>query len=102
MQLVITGRHTQISQSDKALIEEKLEKYKKKISGLTKAEVIVNLEAERHNLEIILHVSHQNPLIVKTSAGNNATALDLAIQKLDNLVSKMTGKRHDFQRSTKQ
>lgn len=96
MQLVISGRHTHLTKTDKEQIEKKLEKYKKKLPDLLKAEVVLNLEGERHDMEIIVHIPHTNPLVARTSAASNTMALDLAIQKMDNLVSKHLGKKHDL------
>lgn len=95
MQTVISGRHTSLREGEKRIIEEKLQKYERKVSGLTKTEVVLNVENDRHDIEIILHVAHSNPLIVHTTAPNNLAALDMGIQKLDNLVSKHNGKLHD-------
>lgn len=92
MQTLISGRHTSLREGEKRVIEEKLQKYSKKVSGLTKTEVVLNVENDRHDIEIILHVAHNNPLIVNASAQDNLAALDMGIQKLDNLVSKYIGK----------
>jgi ribosomal subunit interface protein len=92
MQTLISGRHTSLREGEKRVIEEKLQKYAKKLNGLTKTEVVLNVENDRHDIEIILHVAHSNPLIVHTSAQDNLAALDLGIQKMDNLVSKHIGK----------
>jgi len=96
MQILITGRHTHLTEGEKATVEEKLSKYEKKIAELSKIDVIFNLEGDRHLLELIFHVAHQNPLVAKTEAPSNLAALDIAIQKMDNLVSKMNGKRNDL------
>jgi ribosomal subunit interface protein len=95
MQILITGRHTNLTEGEKAVVEEKLAKYEKKIAELTKIEVTFNLEGDRHLLELNFHVAHHNPLVAKTEAPSNLAALDMAIQKMDNLVSKMNGKRND-------
>ena len=92
MQTVISGRHTSLREGEKRVIEEKLQKYAKKLSGLTKTEVVLNVENDRHDIEIILHVAHSNPLIINASAQDNLAALDVGIQKMDNLVSKHIGK----------
>jgi putative sigma-54 modulation protein len=95
MQVVISGRHTHITDGEKAVIEEKIERYNKKVSGLTKIDVVINLENDRHLTELILHVAHSNPLVAHAEATSNLGALDLVIQKMDNLVSKLNGKRND-------
>lgn len=95
MQVVISGRHTHLTNGEKSTIEEKIEKYGKKVSGLIKTEVIVNLENDRHLTELILHVAHNNPLVAHAEATSNLGAMDLVIQKMDNLVSKLNGKRND-------
>jgi ribosomal subunit interface protein len=95
MQVVISGRHTSLRDGEKSVIEEKLQKYEKKVSGITKTEVICNQEGDRHNVEIILHVAHSNPLVAHAEAPSNLAALDVSIQKMDNLVSKLNSKRHD-------
>ena len=94
MQLLISGRHTELRASEKEHIKAKLAKYEKKIQGLTKTEVVINVEGDRHDLEIIMHVAGENPLIAHVSSSNNMAALDLAIEKLDNTVSKFLGKRN--------
>ena len=95
MQVVISGRHTNLRDGEKSVIEEKLHKYEKKVSGLTKMEVVINVEVDRHLLEIICHVAHSNPLVAHSEATSNLAALDLAVQKMDNLVSKLNSKRND-------
>ncbi len=95
MQLVISGRHTHLSDTEKQVFADKLEKYDKKVQGLTKADVIVNVEHDRHDVEVILHVAHSNPLVAKSTATTNYAALDLVIGKLDNIVSKMNSKAHN-------
>ena len=95
MQVVISGRHTHLRDGEKTTIEEKVLKYEKKVSGLTKTDVVVNLEGDRHSVEIILHVAHCNPLVAHAEATSNMGALDLAIQKMDNHVSKLNSKRHE-------
>lgn len=101
MQLLISGRHTQVTQYDKDLIEEKLAKYEKKLNGITKAEVVVTVNGDRRDMEVILHVPHNNPVIAKAGADTNAASLDLCIQKLDNHVSKILGKRNDMHKAGK-
>jgi ribosomal subunit interface protein len=95
MQILISVRHTHLTESEKSVVEEKLAKYEKKVSDLTKIEVTFNLEGDRHLLELNFHVAHHNPLVARTEAPSNLAALDLGIQKMDNLVSKMNGKRND-------
>jgi len=103
MQIVISGRHTQLREAEKHNFEEKVQKYKKKLPDLTKMEIVLNIEHEdRHEVEIILHVSHSNPLIAKALSSSNYAAMDLAIQKLDNIVSKFLGRKNDHHRAEKQ
>jgi ribosomal subunit interface protein len=102
MQIVISGRHTQLRDAEKRNFEEKVEKYKVKLPDLTKLEVILNIESDRHDIEIILHVAHSNPLIASASSASNYAAMDLAVQKLDNIVSKFLGRKNDHHRSEKQ
>lgn len=95
MQIVISGRHTNLSQRDQEMIREKMSKYERKLSNLTKIELVVNIENDRHDVEGILHVAHSNPLVAHASAHNNQGALDQVVSKLDNLVSKFTGKQQN-------
>jgi putative sigma-54 modulation protein len=95
MQVVISGRHTSLRDGEKSVIEEKVLKYEKKVTGLTKTEIVINVEGDRHLFEIILHVAHSNPLVAHAEASSTLASLDLAIQKMDNLVSKLNSKRHD-------
>ena len=95
MNIVISGRHTSLREGEKRVIEEKLQKFDRKVTGITKTEVILNVENNRHDIEIILHVAKSNPLIANASAQDNLAALDVGIQKLDNLVSKHNGKLHE-------
>lgn len=98
MQIVISGRHTHLRDSEKQLIEEKVSKYERKLQGLTKIDAVINLEGDRHDLELILHVAHNNPLVAHGTASSNAGACDVVIQKMDNLVSKLLSKRNDHHR----
>lgn len=95
MQVVISGRHTNLRDGEKEVIEEKLQKYERKLTGITKTEVVCNVENDRHLIEIIMHVAHSNPLVAHAEAPSNLAAMDLAVQKMDNLVSKLNSKRHD-------
>lgn len=102
MQVVISGRHTQLREAEKKNFEEKVEKYKKKLPELTKLDIVLDVQNDRHEVELILHIAHANPLIAKAESTSNYAAMDLAIEKLDNTVSKYIGKKHDHHRSEKQ
>lgn len=97
MQIVLSGRHTSLTDHEKQAINEKFGKYVKKLNGLTKIEVVVNVEKDRHDVEAIFHMAHQNPLVVHASGSSNLVAVDLAVSKLGNLIEKRNGKLNDTQ-----
>lgn len=95
MQLVISGRHTHLNALEKEMLAEKLRKFERKIQGLSKIEVVVNVEGDRHQLETILHVAHSNPLVAHATAGSNLVALDMVMSKLDKAAAKLNGRLHN-------
>ncbi len=99
MQLQITGRHTHLTDEERAVFSEKLGKYEKKVAGLTKIDAVVNSEGGRQDAEVILHVAHSNPIVARASAVSHMAALDLIIGKLDNLVSRLNEKMHNHHKS---
>lgn len=98
MQIAITGRHMHLNALEKEVLSEKLRKFEKKVPGITKIDVVVNMEGERHSLEAIVHVAHSAPLVAKAEASSNLMAMDMVVAKLDNMAVKLHGKKQDRQK----
>ncbi len=96
MQIRVSARHTTVSERDRRLIQEKIERLSKFLPGMERAEVHFSEErnpriADKEFCEVTLE-GHGHHVRCKTYAPDHVTAGDLAVEKLENKLHKLKTK----------
>lgn len=82
MQLIITGRHFDITEGIKDHIKEKVVKFEKYLTKTIEVHVILSIERERQLAEIILNSSDVK-LLGKEESGDMYSSVDAAASKIE-------------------
>ena len=96
MQIRVSARHTTVSERDRRLIEEKIDRLAKFLPGMDRAEVHFSEErnpriSEKECCEVTLE-GHGHHVRCKTTAPDHLTAVDLAVDKLENKLYRLKTK----------
>jgi putative sigma-54 modulation protein len=92
----VSARHTTVSERDRRLIEEKIDRLAKFLPGMDRAEVHFSEErnpriSEKECCEVTLE-GHGHHVRCKTTAPDHLTAVDLAVDKLENKLYRLKTK----------
>ncbi len=93
MQVRVSARHTTVSDRDRSLISEKIDRLAKFLPGMERAEIHFTEErnpriADKEVCEVTLE-GHGHHVRAKASGPDALTAVDLAIEKLENKLHKL-------------
>ncbi len=91
----IVGRHVEISQATKVRATEKLEKLQRYFDGIQGVELILSEEGDHKQAEIIASVAHASPIVVKEENSEVFAAIDMAIDRIENLLKRHKEKNRD-------
>ncbi len=91
MQLQITGRHLEITQSIKAYVEEKMTKLTRHFDHIMDGRIVLSIEHGKHIAEGSISVPG-NDVIAKADGENMYAAIDSLQDKLDRQVTKLKEK----------
>jgi putative sigma-54 modulation protein len=87
MQISITGRHLEVTDSMKAYVEEKVNKLKRHFDHVTNIHVILEVEKNMHKAEATVQVSGAT-LFAEEHQEDMYAAIDLMVDKLDRQILK--------------
>jgi putative sigma-54 modulation protein len=88
----ITGRHTSVTDAMKRQANEKLGKLERHNDMLTRAEIVMNIEGERHLVECIAHTKVGGRVVGKAEHSDMYAAIDLLLDKMDHQLKKQKEK----------
>jgi len=91
MNILVNGRHLEITPALKSYAEEKIKKFEKYSSDITEATVTLSIEKYRHKAEVLLKA---NGILIQAESvtGEIYSAIDEVSEKLDRQVKKYTEK----------
>lgn len=92
MNVNITGRHVEITQALKEYVVEKAERLTRFFDRISRLQVTLNVEGERHIAEIVLSANRGVTLIGEEVAGDMYAAVDLVVDKLGRQLKKHKAK----------
>ena len=101
MQITITGRHLGVTEAMKGYARTKVEKLLRLAGRTTSAAIRMDVEHGEHEVELVLEVPHESPLVVKATAPDMYAAVDLAEQKLATQLRRSKERRQDHHRGEK-
>lgn len=98
MKTSITGRHVGVTESMKAYAREKVEKLGRYFDRVTQARVTMEIDHDRHRVEMVLEVTRGVSLVGKAEALDMYAACDLAEQKLAQQLRRFNQRLKDHHR----
>lgn len=100
MNIIVNGRHLEVTQALRQYSEEKIGKFEKFLSNISEAVVTLSVQKHRHKAEALLKV---NGYLIQAEAvtGEVYSAIDEVVEKLEKQVKKYKEKQHDYRKGDK-
>jgi putative sigma-54 modulation protein len=91
MNIIITGRHLELTDNLKSYAEGKIKKFKKYLNNITEASVTLSVEKYRHKVEVLMRV---NGVMIQAESvtGEMYSSIDEVVEKLERQVKKYKDK----------
>ena len=97
MQIDVTGRHVEITDSLKSYVENKFQRLERHFEHINNTHVILSVEKDRQKAEATVHVNRGN-LFAENEQEDMYAAIDGLIDKLDRQLKKHKEKLNDHRR----
>ena len=97
MQLEVTGRHLEVTNSLNTYVRDKITRLKRHFDQVLKIHVILEVQKTTHKAEASIHVSG-NHIFADANAEDMYVAIDALIDKLDRQIVKHKEKLKDHHR----
>jgi putative sigma-54 modulation protein len=91
MNIIITGRHLELTSNLKDYAESKIKKFKKYLHSITEATIILSVEKYRHKAEVLLRVNGAM-IQAESVTGEMYSSIDEVVEKLERQVRKYKDK----------
>lgn len=100
MNIIVNGRHLEITSALRSYAEEKIGRFEKYISNITEAVVTLGVEKYRHKAEVLLKV---NGVMIQAESvtGDVYSSIDEVVEKLEKQVLKHKEKIHSYRKGEK-
>lgn len=87
MNIILTGRHLEITPALKSYAEEKIKKFDRYISNISEAIITLSVEKYRHKAEVLLKV---NGVLIQAEGitGEIYSSIDDVVEKLERQIKK--------------
>ena len=100
MNVIMNGRHLDITPALRSYAEEKIGRFDKYLSNITEAVVTLSVEKYRHKAEVLLKVNGVQ-IQAEGKTGEVYSAIDQVVEKLEKQVVKYKEKLHDHRKGEK-
>ena len=100
MQVLVTFRHVSPSNALREYAEEKVQRVEKYVRKVSAAHVILSVDKRRHIAEVTLSAA-RHTLTATEETSDLYAAIDLAMDKIERQVKKLSAKRKDRKHGTK-
>lgn len=87
MNVIINGKHMELTENLKVYAEEKIRKFQKYLSNITEATVTLSVEKYRHKAEVLLKVNG-SMIQAEGITGEMYSSIDEVVEKLERQVKK--------------
>src|SRR4030065_2305568 len=87
MNIIVTGRHLEVTPALKKYAEEKIKKFNRYLSHISEAIITLSVEKYRHKVEVLLKV---NGVLIQAEGitGEMYSSIDEVVEKLERQVKK--------------
>jgi putative sigma-54 modulation protein len=91
MNVIITGRHLELTDNLKGYAEGKIKKFRKYVHNITEASVTLSVEKYRHKAEVLLRA---NGMMIQAESvtGEMYSSIDEVVEKLERQIKKYKDK----------
>jgi putative sigma-54 modulation protein len=100
MNIIVNGRHLDVTPALKSYAEEKVGKLEKYVGTITEAIVTLSVEKYRHKAEVLLKVNGAM-IQAESVTGEIYSAIDEVVEKLDKRVIRFKEKLQTFRKGEK-
>lgn len=100
MNIIVNGRHLEITPALHSYAEEKIGKFEKYLSNISEAVVTLSVEKYRHKAEVLLKVGGVM-IQAEGVTGEVYSSIDGVVEKLEKQVKKYKEKLHDHRKGDK-
>lgn len=95
MQLTVTGRHIETTDSMRHYAEEKFGKLTRFYDRIESIDVILDQESNQHRVEVLVHADHKNTFVAQVDASDFYEAVDLVVDKLERQITRHKDRQRD-------
>lgn len=98
MNIIVNGRHLEITPALRNYAEEKIGKFEKYITNITEAVVTLSVEKYRHKAEVLIKV---NGYLIQAEGitGEIHSSIDEVVEKLEKQAKKYKEKLHSYRKN---
>lgn len=100
MNVIVNGRHLEITPALKSYSVEKMSKFEKYLSSISEAVVTLSVEKYRHKAEVLMKVNGYM-IQAESVTGEIYSSIDEVVEKLEKQVVKYKEKLQTFRKSDK-
>lgn len=101
MQVVVIGRHLEVTPAIREYAEKKAEKLLKYYSRIQEIEVVLDVRGPHHYVKMIVNAEHNNIFTAEMTDDDLYASIDLVIDKLEKQLTRHKEKMRDRKRSSK-
>ncbi len=94
MDIIVTGKHLNVTDAIKSYAEKKVKKLERYFDRIIRIQVNLDVESERHTSEIILSAPKGSMLIAEVTNHDIYAAIDRAVDKLERQLTRHKEKLH--------
>lgn len=98
MEIIVTGRHMDITPAIREYASEKVSKLPRYFDRIQSIDVIAHKNDRQHEMEIIVHVDRSDPFLCKTAGSDLYACIDEAVNKLERQLTdhkdKLRNRKH--------
>ncbi|HHT9117391.1 MAG TPA: ribosome hibernation-promoting factor, HPF/YfiA family [Candidatus Hypogeohydataceae bacterium YC38] len=88
MDIIVSGRHINITAAIKSYAEKKASKLEKFFDRVIKVQMNLNVESDRHTAEMIVSAARGSMLIAEVTDHDIYAAIDRAVDKLERQLTR--------------
>ena len=88
MQILVTGRHVQVTDDVRQYIQEKAGKLPRFYDRIHEIEVVLDHESEQFSVEMIVRADRKHTLVVRETGMDTFALIDLVVDKLERQLTK--------------
>lgn len=99
MQVSVTGRHLETTDSMRQYAEEKAGKLSRYYDRIESIDVVHDQESNQHRVEVVVRADHKNTFVAQVDAGDFYEAVDLVVDKVERQLTRHKEKHRNRKHS---